>query len=202
MSKRILALISATLMICSSVDYFEIKNNVFKGELIKKQVSIGEVKGYDEFLKNYKNKVKEIEKQRQKEMQEHARKEKEEYERLHKIRKLDRGYSGTYRVLEINCIVSYYTNSNSRLEGGKYDKKGNLLTSHNMNVCATPSNIPYGSFVELNGMGVYKVVDTGRAIRWTKDGSMKVDVFVPNATNEYLNKLGVKKVTGKIYVKE
>lgn len=76
------------------------------------------------------------------------------------------------------------------------------MTSHNMNVCAAPSNISYGSFVELNGMGIYKVVDTGGAIKWTKEGNMKVDVFVPNATNEYLNKLGVKKVTGKIYVKE
>lgn len=202
MSKRILALISATLMICSSIDYFEIKNNVFKGELIKKQVSIGEVEGYDEFLKNYKIKVEEIEKQRQKELQEHARKEKEEYEKLHKIKNLDRGYSGTYRIIEVNCIVSFYTNSNSKLEGGKYDSKGRLLTSHNMNVCAAPSNISYGSFVELNGMGIYKVVDTGGAIKWTKEGNMKVDVFVPNATNEYLNKLGVKKVTGKIYVKE
>lgn len=199
MSKRILALVSATLMACSSFNHLE-ETNVFKGELIKQeQVSIGKTKRYDEFLEKYDKKLEEIELQKQRELEEQKRREEE---KINKVKNLDRGYAGTYRILEVNCIVSYYTNQNNSLEGGSNDCKGKPLVSHDMNVVAAPSNIPYGSFVELEGMGIYKVVDRGGAIKWINNNTMKIDVFVPNATTPQLNKLGVKKTSGKIYIKE
>lgn len=194
MSKRIFALVSAILISLSSINYLGVKNYIFQCKLAEKQISFGEASGYDKFLKDYKNKLKELEVERE-------RKKAEENKKVNKIRNLDRDYSGNYRIINVNCILSFYTNSNSKLEGGQYDKRGKLLVSHNMNICAAPSNIPYGSFIELNGMGVYKVVDTGGAIKWLNNNTMKVDIFVPNATNKYLNQLGIKKATGKIYIK-
>lgn len=200
MSKKILALLSATLIMCSSIEYVGIKDSVFKGKIIlEKQVSIGKVKGYDVFNNKYKENLERIEEEKRKQLEEHKKREQEEQ---NKIKKLDRGYNGIYRIINVNCIVSFYTNRDNRLEGGNKDVKGNLLVGHDMNVCATPSNIPYGSFIELDNMGLYKVVDTGGAIKWIDNDTMKIDIFIPYATIKELNNLGIKKVKGKIYIKE
>ena len=97
--------------------------------------------------------------------------------------------------------VTYYTNSYS--EGGHRDKKGKYLVNHNMPVVALPKNISYGCRVEFDnevlGNTEYINVDSGNAIQWINDNECVVDVFVPYASQSYLNKLGKHKVWGYIY---
>lgn len=94
--------------------------------------------------------------------------------------------------------VSYYTNDIS--DCGKTDaigKSGKDL-SRGGNYCASPSNIPFGTKLYIEGLGkVYEVQDRGGAIVWN-GGVMHLDVFMPNKTQSYINELGVKHTRAKI----
>ena len=119
-----------------------------------------------------------------------------------------RGLTGEVEeVEEIKCHITYYTNINNSLQGGHYDKKGILLTDHQEPICALPSNIPYGSYLildeSINGVNKFKNVDTGDAITYLNDNTIKVDIFIPNVSEEWIiNHLENKVVKGKIYYKE
>lgn len=115
-----------------------------------------------------------------------------------------RGLSGEVR--EVECHITYYTNINNSLQGGYYDKKGILLTNHQEPICALPSNIPYGSYLildeNINGVNKFKNVDTGNAITYLNDNTIKVDIFIPNVSEEWIiNHLKNKIIKGKIYYK-
>lgn len=168
----------------------------FRAELIRKDVVI-QNNGYNNIKLLYENNIKEIEKgKKYREKLEMIKKEEE----LKDFKALDRGYDGGYKTININCIVSYYTNENSRMEGGQKDIKGNPLLGYKIKICAAPKNIPYGSFVEMDNLETYKVVDRGSAIKWINEDTMKIDVFVPNATQKQLNSLGIKKHKAKVYL--
>lgn len=105
--------------------------------------------------------------------------------------------------------ITYYTNKNNRLQGGKYDKKSNLLTSHNYPVLALPKDVPYGTKVEfdeeVSGSKEYINVDTGGAIKWLNSDKTecKVDIFIPNVSERWLmNNADNKIVYGWIVYKE
>ena len=97
--------------------------------------------------------------------------------------------------------ITYYTNSYE--EGGIRDTKGKLLENHKYPIIAMPSDVPYGSRVEfdktINGSNEFISVDSGNAIQWINDNECVVDVFVPNASQNYLNKLGRDKCYGWLY---
>lgn len=119
-------------------------------------------------------------------------------------KKIDNSRGGSQKTKEVTCYITYYTNLNTRLQGGQYDKKGKRLTSHGGKVVACPSDIPYGSYLSLDGMGSYKVVDTGGAIKWLDSNKtkMKVDVFIPNVTVDWIiRNTNNKVVKGCIYYK-
>lgn len=210
MHNKSIAIVTTALLFCSSIDYCQPVQAPFKIQVTKEEVPLKESK-YGHFLKLYKAKVKEneerqkreLEEKQKRELEEKKERERKEKERRLKEKQLDRGCEGNYEVREnVKCIITYYTNINNALQGGCYDSRGKLLTSHGMKVCAVPSNIPYGSLIELEGMGTYKAVDTGGAIKWTSSNTMKVDVFVPNVSTEHLYKLGKKTVQGKIHFKK
>lgn len=120
--------------------------------------------------------------------------------------KLSRGgdLSSIRQVKSIKVYVTYYTNANNNLEGGQLDKKGKSLTSHNMKVCAMPKDVSYGSILNIDGMGNYKVVDSGGAIQWLNEEKTecKVDVFVPNVTGQWLiNNKENKIANATLYIK-
>ncbi|APR02514.1 TPA: hypothetical protein ACXDAY_002198 [Clostridium botulinum] len=126
-------------------------------------------------------------------------------EQLKKAR-LSRGgdLSGGRQIKSIKVYVTYYTNIDNDLEGGQLDKKGKNLTSHNMKVCAMPKDITYGSILNIEGMGNYKVVDSGGAIQWLNEDKTecKVDVFIPNVTGEWLiNNKENKIANATLYIK-
>ena len=119
-------------------------------------------------------------------------KKKQEEERIKELNKHRR------RIL---FHITYYTNSYE--EGGIRDKKGKLLENHEYPIVALPKDIPYGSRVEfdktINGSNEFISVDSGNAIQWINDNECVVDVFVPYASQSYLNKLGRHKMYGYIY---
>jgi hypothetical protein len=105
--------------------------------------------------------------------------------------------------------LSYYTNQNSRMEGGQYDKQGKRLTSHDMPVVALPKDVPYGSIVIFDeailGDTCYTNVDAGGRIIWLNSSKTKckVDVFVPNASaKDLVTKYENKVIYGWIYYKQ
>lgn len=65
-------------------------------------------------------------------------------------------------------------------------------------MCAAPSNFPLGSTFVLQSGQELTVQDRGGAIK-VRDGVIWLDVFIPNATEEELNSMGVKYV--KAYLK-
>lgn len=126
---------------------------------------------------------------------------KKEQEKLNKITHLDRGANSTYTRINVTIDGSWYTNADTELEGGKYDKRGKLLTSHNMPICAVPKDIPYGSLLEYDGV-MYLCCDTGGSIIWKNNGDMKVDFFYPNVTSSWLeNNLKPRKGNAILYIK-
>ena len=94
-------------------------------------------------------------------------------------------------------------NKKKQEEGGVRDKKGKLLTNHNYPIVALPKDIPYGSRIEFDsevlGSTEFLSVDSGNAIKWIDENECVVDVFVPYASQSYLNKLGRHKMYGYIY---
>lgn len=131
----------------------------------------------------------------------------EEEERLKKENELiNRGMSDFSYSKEVLCHVTYYTNINDSLQGGNKDKKGNNLVSHDESIIALPRDVPYGSYLIFDepvlGETIYKNVDTGGAIVWLNDYEMKVDVFVPNVSLEWIiNNLHNKTVKATLYYK-
>lgn len=100
----------------------------------------------------------------------------------------------------VKFTITYYTNSPR--EGGNKDKKGKLLENHKYPVVALPKDVPYGTRIEFDnevlGNRVFINVDSGNAIQWTEEGCV-VDVFIANASQKYLNKLGKHYEYGYIY---
>ena len=121
-----------------------------------------------------------------------------EYIKLQEQKKIEELNKHRRRVL---FHITYYTNSQE--EGGIKDKKGKLLENHEYPIIAMPSDVPYGSRVEfdetINGSNEFISVDSGNAIQWINDNECVVDVFVPNASQSYLNKLGRDKCYGWLY---
>lgn len=87
---------------------------------------------------------------------------------------------------DIVVDITYYTNYDDEMQGGQNDRTGVPLKSHEGNVIAMPSDIPYGSYINIEGMGEFKVVDTGGAILWLDENTCKVDVFVPDVEVDWL----------------
>lgn len=136
--------------------------------------------------------------------EERVRKEKREAEEQKKKQIQSRGLSG--RVKEVTCYITYYTNIDNKLQGGHYDKKGKLLTSHKEPICALPSSVSYGSYLvldeQVNGSNIFKNVDTGGSIKFLGGDKVKVDIFIPNVSEQYIiNNYENKVVKGKIYYK-
>ena len=156
----------------------------------------------EEIIKSLKEEyIKYIEKLKE---EERVRKEKSRAEEQKKRQIRSRGLSG--EVKEVTCYITYYTNIDNKLQGGQYDKKGELLTSHKEKICALPSSVPYGSYLvldkQVNGSNIFKNVDTGGSIKFLGGDKVKVDIFIPNVSEQWIiNNLENKVVKGKIYYK-
>lgn len=211
MNKKILSIlccIPLTFNICNL-------QNLFNGEFVKKEIEIKhyksnmekymEIKKYLDYLKakEEKEKAEKIRIEKEKKLAEENRKKQEKMKLLNFPK--EKGLSLNYK--KVTCHITYYTNEDSLLQGGQYDKIGKLLTSHNEPIAAAPSNIPYGSYLifdeEVRGSKEYKIVDTGGAIKWIDNYTMKVDIFVPNVSTKWLCSGNVtnKVVTGILYYK-
>lgn len=94
--------------------------------------------------------------------------------------------NATDNYKDIVVDITYYTNYDDAMQGGQNDRRGVPLTSHEENVIALPADVPYGSYINIDGMGEFKVVDTGGAIVWLDENTCKVDVFVPNVEVSWL----------------
>lgn len=113
----------------------------------------------------------------------------------------------TYTIIEpikLDLMVTYYTDQDNALEGGKYDRRGKILAEHDMPVIAMPKDVPYGSYLYVEDLHtLFKVVDTGGAMVWTGENQCNVDVFIAGKTTEWLNKnTGKHKSAGYLYVME
>lgn len=107
------------------------------------------------------------------------------------------------RYKDITVKVTYYTNIDDALQGGLNDRIGVPLTSHSMPVIAMPSDVPYGSYLEIQDVGTFKVVDTGGAIKWLDSNTCKVDIFVPNVSYDWLiNNTQNYTATARLYYNE
>lgn len=111
--------------------------------------------------------------------------------------------TSTRKYKDIVVHITYYTNYNDMMQGGQNDRIGVPLKSHGEPIVAMPSDIPYGSYIDIEGMGNFKVVDTGGAIVWLDENTCKVDVFVPDVDPSWLVYNTVKESKkAKLYINE
>lgn len=157
------------------------------------------------------------EKQAELKRQEELRKQEEERQRQEQIRKqqeiqrqqelqkaqqnkqvnnaeVNRGGNDNIQGQEIKLRISYYTNSD--IECG--NSLGITASGRpiQQGMIAAPSNIPFGTKIIISG-NIYTVQDRGGAIGY-EGNIMKIDIYVPNASQSQLNRLGVKYTTGYI----
>lgn len=96
----------------------------------------------------------------------------------------------------INVIVSYYTNNIS--DCNKIDGIGANNVKLSRGNIAMPKEYPFGTKLYLESMGVYINQDIGGAIKRINNNTIKIDMYIPDASEEYIRKLGIKKVRGKV----
>ena len=106
----------------------------------------------------------------------------------------------------INILISFYTSSVQNCG----NSKGVSASGKNLNTisrggssisCAAPSSVEFGTQIQVDGLGICTVEDRGGAIKWIQINGiqyMKLDVFVPHATQKQLMKKGIIKTTGRI----
>lgn len=108
-----------------------------------------------------------------------------------------------YYKRKINIVATHYTNSVADCGNTKGVTASGVRASRGM--VAVPKNIPFGTEIVLvdEGGNKQKVIaqDTGSAIKWINADTMKIDVFVPNATKKQILDMGVKHYTGYILEK-
>ena len=103
---------------------------------------------------------------------------------------------------EVNIILSFYTSSvnNCGNDLGISASGKNLNRGSSMTYCAAPSNIPFGTIIQTEN-NTYQVEDRGGAIHYTYINGikyMKIDVFVPGASEQELMDKGIVKTKGRI----
>ena len=101
--------------------------------------------------------------------------------------------------IKLEVVVTFYSDEENELEGGIYDRRGNILADYEFPVCAMPKDVPFNSKIEILDT-VFTVVDTGGAIKWLGENKCKVDIFIPGKTTEWLNEhTGKFTTTAKYY---
>lgn len=195
-NKRIIALLLSLPLICAiPTNNIILNKQILKGDrkVVNQSSSpMGtELDKSNLLLKELEHKRKEYNKQQE------EQKKKIEEEKQRKLASipsevLNRG--GGYE--EINLRVSFYTvsyedcgNTKGRTASGKRIRQGMI---------AMPKDIEFGTQIYIENMGTYTCEDRGGLITYDKDGTMKVDVYVPNATQKQLRELGVKYLKGYI----
>ena len=205
MKPRIIALLSLIPALSMVTPSYKINNEVLVGERIydntqQKQSSSFSESNFEEFLKQTEQKEQENELQKiREEIKAKLLEEEKRREELYKTvpkeivhKTLSRGGN----IQEINLRVSFYTVSYQ--ETGKIDgitASGKRIQEGHI---AMPKDIPFGTRVYIEGLGEYTCEDRGGAITYTNDGTMKVDVYIPNATQKQLMNLGVVYTKGYI----
>jgi hypothetical protein len=108
-----------------------------------------------------------------------------------------------YYYRKVNIVATHYTNSVSDCGNTKGITASGVRASRG--TIAVPKSISFGTeiILEDEAGNKQKVVaqDRGGAIKWLNEDTMKIDVFVPNATKRQLLQLGVKHYTGYILEK-
>lgn len=100
-----------------------------------------------------------------------------------------------------NAKFTAYYPSNSGVEGGYYDCRGNRLDP-SKNTCAAPSQIPYGTKIKVEGTGtwvdgkIYTVTDRGGDIKILGDGTYRIDILM--GSSRECNNFG--RCSGKITI--
>lgn len=204
MKPRIIALLSLIPALSMVTPIYKINNEVLVGERIynntqQKQSSSFSESNFEEFFKKTKQKKQENELQKIREeiktslLEEEKRKE-ELFKTVPKeivSKTLSRGGS----IQEINLRVSFYTVSYQ--ETGKIDG----ITASNKKIqkghIAMPKEFSFGTKIYIEGLkdfadntGLFTNEDTGGAI-YSSNGIVRIDVYVPNATQKQLMNLGV-----------
>lgn len=90
----------------------------------------------------------------------------------------------------ITVKVSYYTNSVSDCQKTDGISASGKILNNGGNYIAAPDNVPFGTKLDIQGLGVYEVVDRGGAIVNDSNGVMHLDVFVPDASEGELDNMG------------
>lgn len=110
----------------------------------------------------------------------------------------------------INIEISYYSNivsncgkcdsisaNGTNLNNYVYSRGGNQFDDYYVPI-ACPKSIPFNTKLFISGIGNCICLDRGFSIQWKDNNTMKIDVYIPNITDEELNKLGLKQSKGYI----
>lgn len=92
--------------------------------------------------------------------------------------------------------VTFYTNSIA--DCGNTKGIGASGIKLNRGHVAMPKNFKFGTQMFIEGIGVVENQDHGSAVKMLPDGTIVVDVYIPNVGDNYIKQLGVIYTRGKI----
>ena len=204
MNKKIKIVIIATLIsiIITSGYIIKVRNDKYESAILQLSEKVKEYNVLETENKRINqdlNKETEASKKLELEM----KVKESEIDKLNKSLKEKDTYIDKLKSETMNILVSYYTNSIE--DCGKTDAISasgkNLNLSRGQTYVAAPTTIPFGTTINIKGIGLCVVEDRGGAIKYTYiDGVkyMKIDVFVPGATRQELLNKGIVKTKGRI----
>ena len=99
----------------------------------------------------------------------------------------------------IDVVATYYTNSYSDCSKNDGIGANNIRLSRGH--IAAPKEYKFGTkfvFEDKGNYEVYEVQDRGGVIRKLNNHTIKVDIYIPNASAKYINQLGVKHFKAKV----
>lgn len=94
--------------------------------------------------------------------------------------------------------VTFYTNSVA--DCGNTRGIGASGLKLNRGHAAMPKSIPFGTKMYIEGIGIVENQDTGSAVKILPDGTLLVDIYIPNANRKDLLKMGTIYTKGKFLI--
>lgn len=169
-----IALVSALQLLCTNAFVYASipTTKQLQGALIEQPSSSPKVNSVDENFKLLMEDVKRKEQQIQEE--ENKRLEQERQQKQNKVKQM--GFSRGEEIQEIDLTLSFYDNTYTNLTASGCKIYYGVVASN---------NLPLGTEIYITGLGMFKVLDTGsNALCRQKDGSIKIDVYIPRESNE------------------
>lgn len=188
---KLIVLLTLTSSILGTCNLNKRNKRLIEEERNKKSIKYI-IENQDKYHKILDKIEKHKEEERQKKIK--LEKEKKRQEQIKKQKELEEKHKREEQWYDVK--VTYYTSSAS--DCGKTDGIGANNKRLSRGDCALPQEFPFGTKLYIKGLGVVENQDRGGAIHFIGNNTFVIDIFIPDASDEYISNLGVKWTKAKV----